>query len=198
MLENHELPQDDRLSQLLGNFSPEPATIDRDQLMFLAGRQAAESEAAGLATANKLRVRLWTGWTVLATAAAILLAVFAWQRPERIVYVDRPANPVPVPEQQLATQTPNPQPQPDTPTFDPSPVAAIPDAANYLLQRQRVVADGPQALSFASPGPGSTNVGQTPTQRQWAEELPGEYRKMSQQVSSDSWWQPWLLSGDRS
>jgi len=182
-------PGDDSIEQLLSSFSPAPTSIDRDQLMFAAGMRAAQATVAEPASA--LRTRLWPALAMVSTAAALVLGIVAWQRPERVVVVERlvkeqvdvEQSPQPLPEQIVT-----PQPLPGTiPVLDP--------AFNYVHRRDLVVREGPEALPAQAIG--DTHVVRTtPTQRELLKELPGGYRRQYQ-IDSEAWWQSWLISGDR-
>lgn len=188
MLEN---TSQDPMEQLLGSFTPAPVEIDRDQLMFQAGMRAAQAaELPSLTLRARMSGRMWPVVAMVSTAAAVILGVIAWQRPERIVVVERPAvheqliveQPLPQrPEQVMSPSLPN-----AIPTFDP--------ALNYVHRRDLIVRDGPDALPTESIG--DNHVARvTPTQRELLKELPG-YRQ-NFQVDSEAWWQSWLISGDR-
>ena len=87
------MPQDplndpalDALAGALRGLAPRPGGLDRDGLMFRAGRASAS------------RGWTWPLATAASTAAAVALAVLLWARPEpppRVVYVqaDRPQPP---------------------------------------------------------------------------------------------------------
>jgi hypothetical protein len=185
---------DDPIEQLLDSFKPSPANIDRDQIMFLAGMRAAQAlngKLPALTLRARLRDRLWPALAIVSTAAAVTLAIIAWQRPERIVVVERPA------EEKIAQEQPPQSPPqlavtPDsvadhTPTIDP--------ASNYLHRRDLILRDGPEALP-AQPGSGSYVARNAPTQRELLKEMPGDLQHKFQ-VDSEAWWQSWLISGDR-
>lgn len=192
MLNNtNQRPEDESLERLLGSFTPAPVEIDRDQLMFQAGMRAAQAASAELPSLT-LRARFWPALAVVSTAAAVVLAVIAWQGPERIVIVERPV------EEQLAdTTVPQPRdsiPQPqladdEAPWHDPS--------MNYVRQRELLLRGGPDALT-SSPLAGGDQVPRAiPTQRDLLKELPGDYGRQKYQIDSETWWQSWLISGER-
>jgi hypothetical protein len=191
---NHR-PEDDPIEQLLSSFTPAPVEIDRDQLMFQAGMRAAQATAelpSLTLRARALRASVWPALAVVSTAAALILAVVAWQRPERIVVVERL-----VKEQIAANSVPQPPldsvPQPqltddETPRLDPS--------MNYVRRRELLLRDGPDALP--PPLSGDVHVSRTiPTQRELLRELPGGLGLQKYQIDSEPWWQTWLNSGER-
>ena len=191
MLEN---TNKDPIEQLLGSFAPVPANIDRDQVMFLAGMragQAAGGELAALTPRARWGNRLWPALAMVSTAAAVILGIVAWQRPERVVVVERPAV-----EQITEKQSPKrPQEPVATPDSFAGSMPTLDAAVNYVHRRDLILRDGPEALSTEPPG--SSYVARTiPTQRELLKELPGGLRQ-SYQVDSDAWWQSWLISGDR-
>lgn len=193
MLNNtNQRPQEDPIEQLLDSFAPVPAQIDREQFMFQAGMRAAQAATVELPSLT-LRARLWPALAMVSTAAALILAVIAWQRPERVVVVERlvhdpmPANTVPQP-------SPDSIPQPqlahaESPWLDPS--------MNYVRQRELVLRDGPDALSSPVIADGGYLRRTIPTQRELLMELPGGYGRQKYQIDSEAWWQTWLISGDR-
>jgi hypothetical protein len=199
MLNNQKTPpQEDPIEQLLGSFTPVPVEIDRNQLMFQAGMRAAQAAGAERPSltlrARTLRARFWPVLAMVSTAAALILAVFAWQRPERIVVVERlvpgqvAANAVPQPPRE---SVPQPQLTDDekTPWLDPS--------MNYVRRRELLLRDGPDALS-PPPLAGDVHVSRTiPTQRELLRELPGGFGLQKYQIDSEAWWQTWLNSGER-
>lgn len=193
MLNNaNQRPADDSIEQLLGSFSPAPVEIDRDRLMFQAGMRAAQAagELPSLTLgAHALRARLWPVVAMVSTAAAVVLGVIAWQRPERIVVVERPV------EQQLVVEEPLPQwPEQVTSPSLPNAIPTFDPVLNYIHRRDLILRDGPDALP-AQPI-GDNHVARvTPTQRELLKELPG-YRQ-NYQVDSEAWWQSWLIPGDR-
>ncbi|HEX3599287.1 MAG TPA: hypothetical protein VHU84_04045 [Lacipirellulaceae bacterium] len=66
----------------LARLLPASARVDRDRLMFEAGRAAARPERPGyIAEPSRLGGRMWPAATMLMTAASLLLAVsLVWQR----------------------------------------------------------------------------------------------------------------------
>jgi hypothetical protein len=195
MLENTNKPAgEDPIEQLLGSFAPAPAKIDRDQLMFQAGMraaQAANAELPSLTLRARWKNRLWPALAVVSTAAALILGVIAWQRPERIVVVERSGND----PQTVRQPAPNQPEEIVVPKTLPNSVASLDPALNYVHRRDLLLRDGSAALSLEPPS-GSYVARGTPTQRELLKELPGGLRQ-SYQVDSDAWWQPWLISGDR-
>jgi len=189
MLDNeNKQAGDDAIEQLLGSFSPAPANVDRDQLMFLAGMRSAQAPPQ---SARTLQSRLWPALAMVSTAAAVILGIIAWQRPERIVVIERQ-----VTDQQLVLQ-PQQSPPNDlvAPNSTPNTVSSLDPGLNYVHRRDLIVRDGPEALPAEAIG--DTHVARTaPTQRELLKELPGGYRQQFQ-VDSETWWQSWLISGDR-
>jgi len=97
--ERRELtPELAALEGRLAGLSPVAARIDRDKLMFEAGRAAAQLEGLGdLAEPSRLGVRLWPAATVIMTAASVLLAtMLVWQREDTQI-ATQPMAPPPVP-----------------------------------------------------------------------------------------------------
>jgi hypothetical protein len=195
MLENTNKQRGaDPIEQLLGSYSPAPANIDRDQMMFLAGiraAQAANGELPALMLRPRWANRLWPALAIVSTAAAVILSIVAWQRPERVVVVERSA------VEQIAEKQPSPSPPVPmvVPESSPIGVPKLDAALSYLHRRDLLLRDGPEALTLDAPG-GSYVARTTPTQRELLKELPGDLRQ-SYQVDSDAWWQSWLISGDR-
>jgi hypothetical protein len=189
---------DDSIEQLLGSFAPGPANIDRDQLMFQAGMRAAQAaaELPSLTLRARVQTRLWPALALVSTAAAVILAIAIWQRPERVVMVQQPHIEQPAIENRLVKQSP---PSPPEAIVSPEPfpnrVSTFDPALNYVQRRDLVVRDGPEALP--APAIGDAHVARTtPTQRELLKELSGAYRQQYQ-VDSEAWWQSWLISGDR-
>jgi hypothetical protein len=197
MLNERQSSENDPLEQLLGSFAPGPIEIDRERLMFLAGVRAGEVAISNDAWERSpgLGERIWPALTIVSTAAALILAVVVWQRPERVVLVERDAVPSPSP------QIPAPPQRRDdvvAPQIVDSPAAPIDPLANYVVQRDRVVRDGPDSME-STVVDGSPYIQRAaPTQRQLMQELPGELRRQVLQVDATPWWQPWVTSGDRS
>lgn len=83
----------------LAKLRPRPASVDRDRLLFLAGRAAAIADTAA---PQPRRRRLWPTAAVASFAAAMLFGVLYGmersrpQPPQRIVYVDRIVERTPV------------------------------------------------------------------------------------------------------
>jgi hypothetical protein len=133
--ETPRLNPDDGLEQRLRGLTPRPPAIDRDELMFAAGRAAAGRSLS-----------VWRGVAAASLCLALGLGAFAGLRPgsqvvERIVYVPAPV------EQPTARPTPD-----ETPTAAPAPaMGRLADAA-WSLQR-RVLAEGIDALPPPPPVP---------------------------------------------
>src|SRR5262245_17947358 len=197
MRDDHEQPPlsnepNDPIVPLLAAFSPAPADIDRDRLMFLAGMRAASPQNNEPIQPRPLR--LWPALALVSTAAAILLAVALWQRPERIVVVERePTNAEP---RLVAEPAREKVAVPGVTT--PSHPIVIDPTHNYVVQRERLRRDRPDALDQTPVSSAGGAWKPVPTQKELLEDLPGEFRERALQVDGDAWWQPWLISGDRS
>lgn len=91
----------------LASFTPAAPAIDRDRLMFLAGRASVEGVGAGpgLPAARRRAAWLWPAATAVLAATSLSLALMlAWRSPSPvIVYRDRtlppPAVPLPQPSE---------------------------------------------------------------------------------------------------
>jgi hypothetical protein len=135
---------------MLGRLQPQPATVNRDRLMFLSGQAAAARPGAR----RKLLARYWGP---LALAANLLLALTlgillaAHRSPpavERIVYVS-------------TNQAAGAASSDAAPASTPRALAAGDDWGPYLKLRQEVLAHGLDALpEAAGGGPGNR---ETPT-----------------------------------
>jgi hypothetical protein len=130
-------------SRALAGVPPHPGLLDRDALLFAAGRAAAR------------RGRFWPVTAgVLAALSAALAGVLLFRPPtvvevERIVHVPAPAPAVP---DHQPVAAPDDQ-------ADPSQSSPSPDLAEGLRQRHRILGDGvstqPQR-PWASSSPGSS------------------------------------------
>lgn len=196
--DNFKPAEDDPLERLLDRFTPVASRIDRDQLMFRAGISAAQAMQLNRPIVRP-QDRVWPALAILTTAAALVLGVAIWHRPAaEVIVVERPAAAAKVPvsiESVKATELPK---QVEARETIPNPIASLDPAANYLLQRDRVLREGLDALASAGVESSSFSKRALPTQRQLFQELPGEFHRPSVQVDSDEWWQAWLNSGDRS
>jgi hypothetical protein len=135
------MSQDDlsRLENALRGLAPVPVQLDRDRLMFDAGRAIHP-----------------TGWKwPLATGAlsvvAVVLGVCLFMRPEprvveRIVRVYVPAQPLPAP----APPTPGPD---STPGEFTSPGPTLPGTSGYLQLQEQVLRWGLDGVPAARPTP---------------------------------------------
>jgi hypothetical protein len=144
----------------LSAMRPAVAAVDRDRLMYLAGRASAEADERSIASTKgweRLRTWLWP----CATAASLLLAVGLGaialgpsQVVERIVYVER-ERPVPV----------LPIPSSDRDELRPT--------ADYLRLRELVLREGVDAIPASSrrPDNGQAPVPQGPTAADWKDLL---------------------------
>jgi hypothetical protein len=196
--DNERSSENQSLENLLGAFAPQPAEIDRDQLMFQAGFCAGQAAVAIEPKRSFWQSQLWPVLATASTLAAMVLGILAWQRPERIVVVERPtaAPPQQAESRQTVLATPDEPTSPDANASGSPP--GIDPTVNYLLQRDLVLRDGLDALSHADAAGSSYYSRATPTQRQLLQELPGEFRRQTVQLETGEWWQPWLISGDRS
>jgi hypothetical protein len=110
----------------LANVPPHPGRLDRDALLFAAGRAAGRRGVFWPATA-----------VALATLSVVLAGILATRTPT-VVEVPR-IIPVPTP---IAPEGPPPQPAPvEDARPVPTPSAPSPDLAEGLRQRQRLLAD---------------------------------------------------------
>jgi hypothetical protein len=184
--------ENDPLEQLLGTFKPRPPAIDRDQLMFQAGMRAAQAVRAELPTLTR-RARIWPALATVSTAAAVILAVLAWQRPERIVVVERLVER----ETQAVNELESPSRKVEVPQIASELTPSIDPAANYVRQRDLVLREGPDALASKVVSGGGYEARSLPTQRELLNELPGFSSRRKHQVDAEAWWQPWLITGDR-
>ncbi|NLF69097.1 MAG: hypothetical protein GX575_08570 [Candidatus Anammoximicrobium sp.] len=100
-------PELAELESQLQRFRPGPSRLDRDRLMYLAGRTTVEGER-GFAGAGSFGRRLWTGafWGMTAVAASLLVALVIQSQANRL-------RPSPVGQQSLpalAAEQPRPEP----------------------------------------------------------------------------------------
>jgi hypothetical protein len=192
------------MGNLLSHFAPAPLAVDRDRLMFLAGRAEALAEVA---TSKPIPAPLhvWPWLTLLSTAAAVVMAVLLWQQPsERVIVVERPATektPA-VDEKEARPVAPKIQPSNiSTAQAEAAPVnAASWDStqANYVLWRERVLREGVDALAQVEPS-GTGGVAKPATQRELLQEFYGPAaRQPSHPSPRTEWWNQWLNPGDRS
>lgn len=118
MAEDRHDPELTRLEAFLQSLAPHPAALDRDRLMYQAGR----TSAAG-------RGWLWPSASAVLAAAVAVLGAALWLRPdpavvERVVYLPPPA-----------------------PVDEPAPVTGPPVQADYLRLRQEVLLHGVDVLA---------------------------------------------------
>lgn len=160
---------EERLNEALRAFEaglaalrPQPAGLDRDRLMFLAGQAAAG--AADLAPTVVVSRPQPVGWrwpcaTVVSLLVAVAASSYAWfrggpQTVDRPVYVER--------------SVPAPAAVPIGNTDD------MPLRADYLRLRQLVLTQGVEALPAAPQGSaGSESPAWRPSRRQQLHELLG-------------------------
>jgi hypothetical protein len=107
-------PIDPRLNEValaLAALAPRPAVLDRDRLLFRAGRASAP------------RPWFWRLSTAVSTIAAVVLAAILVLRPtptpiERVVYVQVVRPPVPVPpKEEVQTPSMPPESEPQEPAY---------------------------------------------------------------------------------
>ncbi len=133
MREENLNPELEEVEALLGGLKPARVIVDRDRLMFKAGRGSACQRSR------------WV-WPGIAAALAVSLVGVLLHRPapqqvERIVYV--PA------ELAQPSVPPGPAISPAMPTFEPRPapvLPTIPNEGNYLQLRREVLEHGVDAL----------------------------------------------------
>jgi len=210
-MQDNEPSPSDHVEQLLRSFSPAPAGIDRDRLMFLAGRasrdeQLVEDGSAGASPSQvkaspsqaRLRSRLWPALSLVTTAAALTLAVMLWQRPERTVFVDRPV--VREVVREIASSAPSGD-QPSRESLPPNYVAmqwpsSIDPDDNYVIQREKVLRDGVDALDDVEAAGGPARYAPA-TQRELLQEMYGPKFVEQSGRTGREWWQQWFISADR-
>jgi hypothetical protein len=147
--------EDSKMNEIeaaLAAWTPCPIRIDRDQLMFEAGRASARSDIAvspteALPVEGRVRVResaaryFWPATSCISTAAALVMAfMLAYGRAERDSVVQHRAADVGAPQAAIARHTPAPA---DSVRLrrGPSHVTALPDVADgtYLALRNRML-----------------------------------------------------------
>lgn len=145
------------LEGMLSGLQPAASGIDRDRLMFLAGKaSAAPAAKAPVMSAS----RVWKSISALATAAAVVLSVGCWNLWQenaalRTMALDTPAVPLqtlPAPAESLSPAMPLPR---STMTAQ-SPTVSTPDEkltgpATYLQLRTRIQQFGVEALATNEP-----------------------------------------------
>lgn len=166
------------LEAALASLSPRASRVDRDQLLYLAGRASAEQTSVG----NLRRPWLWPAATAVSASAAVVLAVLLLARPEprvveRIVYVPQPREAEGQQNQKTSHDQPAPlmadehvDSSPAVPATDP--IWSVTDGrgTNYLRLRQMVLASGVDALP--APAFSGSNLA----------EPPASYREMSDRL----------------
>jgi hypothetical protein len=187
--------RNDDLIHQLRTLATRPAAIDRDALMFEAGRAQSRVGVVRPSWASRAQ----RAWSVLATCAALTFATLWWQRPEKAVVADRV---VPAVEKQ-PEQTPPTENKPEaalsSQELSPLPIAPTVSTENYIARRQRVLEGGAEVLD--SPVPGGTSVALVSpiTRQEMLSEFEGpEARRARLKQSVSPWWQQILTSGDRS
>lgn len=195
---------DEAMGNLLAHFAPAPLAVDRDRLMFLAGRAEALAEAASARPAVAT-LHVWPWLTLLSTAAAVVMAVLLWQQPsERVIVVERPATEKTPAVDEKEARSVQPRTQPSN-VLTAQAEAAPPEAAswestqaNYVLWRERVLREGVEALAQVEPS-GAGGVAEPATQRELLREFYGPAARQQSSLSArNEWWNQWLNPGDRS
>lgn len=191
----------EKVEPVLSRFAPAPLAIDRDRLMFLAGRADALAEVSS-ANPAPLPRSVWPWLTLLSTAAVLVMAVLLSQKPtERVIVVERPAmEKGPVHKEVVRS------PQPQSPSHATNAqsettedTAASRGQENYVLWRERVLREGVDVLAQAQPT-SSENIAPPATQRELLQEFygPAATRRSDPSPRVEWWNQPWLNTGDRS
>jgi hypothetical protein len=119
-------PELRQLETALAGLAPRPAEVDRDRLMFAAGRLSAARTRWVLPLAS----------ASLASAATLLAVLILYRPPTRFVYVPAPQVPLSAP----SSGSPVPESQP-------------PASADYILLRNRLLNEGVEALPSLPPDP---------------------------------------------
>jgi hypothetical protein len=137
------------IERLLQSVAPHANRVNRDRLMFLAGR-ASIGEAAPPAAGSRTAVRVWQAAASLSTALAIFLAfaLLARSRPAP----HEAAQTSPDESRPLVSQSAGPETNRPTQGDMPSRLAS--QASTYFGMRQIALADGVDAL----PPPSASRV----------------------------------------
>ena len=133
----------DEFEQSLASLQPSGSGVNRDQLMFLAGRQSAQPAP----TWAGVSARLWAASTMISSAAAVVMAVLLAVRPQPQPQTIVKYPPAP------AAETPSPQPAQYVvaPSRDTgSDQDAAPPVASYLRLRNQALTMGVDALPLPS------------------------------------------------
>jgi hypothetical protein len=183
MHENDEVRMtNDEIEKVLAEFAPAPMAIDRDELMYRAGFNAARGYDTSRAAAPALphALRIWQSTTALATAASIALAFALWQQPSPQQLPQMVGAPIAEPEQLvdsepassattpvLASETSRP------PRIDPLLLAD--PTNNYFALRATILERGVDAWPVQhrtySELPGDSGTRRPPTVRRLMEEM---------------------------
>jgi hypothetical protein len=147
----------------LANVPPHPGQLNRDELLFAAGRAAGRRGPLWPATAAAL--------AVLSTALGVMLVT----RPPTIVEVERIVRvPTPVPTDAPATDSAGPSDELSAPTSS----APSPGLTEALRQRQRIFSDGageqPQTAWASQSTPLSSDIPDLSSLRLNASRFDGE------------------------
>lgn len=185
------------IEALLGSFVAQAPPLDRDRLMFRAGFAAAQANfVEPVVRPAKSPGRLWPLFTLASSAAALVLAVLLWQRPQQIVVVER------VVEREATAPVQPPEPTPSSaPAVKPRAtlprdIAIIDPQPTYLVRRQRLINDPVEAFAQVQMSAGSSDVG-TATQRELLQEMVLR-ETVSHRDDNRDWWINLLIPGDRS
>jgi hypothetical protein len=194
--------EDEATQSLLKCFAPASSGIDRDRLMFLAGRAAGLAEAARpqpspTSRTNGRHAWVWPAATAVMSAVSLLLAIALFVRPASSIADRDGAPPAPAHNQpppqlpqadgaRVVVDSPSPV-EGERVASDMRPRAASSDAVqsagsrtrSYLRQREIALTHGIDALP-ESPAPAASVAGAALPQRELLEELlPGGARQAS-------------------
>jgi hypothetical protein len=181
MHENDEVRMtNDQIEKVLGEFAPAPMAIDRDELMYRAGFNAARGSVISSIATPQRQLRIWQSTTALATAASIALAFALWQQPSPQQLPQMVATPVAEPEQLAdsvpASSTVSPALASETsrpPRIDPLLLAD--PTNNYFALRATILERGVDAWPVEhrtySELPGDSDTRRPPTVRRLMEEM---------------------------
>jgi hypothetical protein len=193
------------LERALRSFAPDPPALDRDRLMFLAGRadaQAARGDAQPAASG-----KFWPALALLSMATSFALALMLWQRPTERIVVERD----PIDRGLATTEQPamvEPMAAPVAAERNKSDVPSIlvvrvvdrptaPTERHYVAERNRLLRGDPKPLAAVAPLPTAAG-GRPATQRELLKEFQRPHTSSVSTVVPDAWWKPWLNPGDQS
>jgi hypothetical protein len=162
------------LQAQLAGLKPAPLTLDRDRLMFEAGRAAAESERPLSTTGHRPNVGrvagttrwIWPTTTALMTAACVMLAVMLIWRDDEANLANQPTAPQPATDHLLTEPTIDDFRNVEqlTSRFTPSRRSPAP-TRGYLNIRYVALTDGINAIAHDRPanGRGDTSNDASPS-----------------------------------